>query len=166
MDRLRVVGPTKRCHTRRVQIYVDGDGCPVKQEIFKVAKRYALPVHVVANGWMQTPDAPRVQMVIVGQELDAADDWIVERAGAEDVVITTDIPLAARCVAKKASVLHPTGKRFTEDDVGTALALRDLLASLREAGTRTGGPAPFQERDRSQFLQALDAAIQRGTRKR
>ena len=148
-----------------MQIYVDGDGCPVKPEIFRVAKRYGLSVHVVANGWMPTPDAPRVQMVIVGQELDAADDWIVAHAGAEDLVITTDIPLAARCVAKRSAVLHPTGKRFTEDDVGTALALRDLLASLREAGTRTGGPAPFQERDRSQFLQALDAAIQRGTRK-
>lgn len=131
-----------------------------------MAKRYGLAVHVVANGWMQTPDAPRVQMVVVGQDLNAADDWIVEHAGAEDVVVTTDIPLAARCVARQAAVLHPTGKRFTENDVGSALAMRDLLTSLRDAGGRTGGPAPFEERDRSQFLQALDAAIQRGARKR
>jgi uncharacterized protein YaiI (UPF0178 family) len=115
---------------------------------------------------MQTPAAPQVQMVIVGQELDAADDWIVAHAGAEDLVVTTDIPLAARCVARKAAVLHPTGKPFTENDVGTALAMRDLLTSLREAGARTSGPAPFQERDRSQFLQALDAAIQRAARKK
>lgn len=148
-----------------MQIYVDGDGCPVRPEIFRVAKRYGLTVHVVANGWMQTPDAPRVQMVVVGQGLDAADDWIVEHAGADDVVVTTDIPLAARCVARQAAVLHPTGKRFTENDVGSALAMRDLLTSLREAGGQTSGPAPFEERDRSQFLQALNAAIQRGSRK-
>jgi uncharacterized protein YaiI (UPF0178 family) len=149
-----------------VEIYVDADGCPVKQEVFRVAKRYGLPVHVVANGWLQTPDAPRVRMVVVGQGLDAADDWIVEHAGPEDVVVTADVPLAARCVARKAAVLHPNGRPFTEDDVGGALALRDLLARLRESGARTGGPAPFRERDRSQFLQALDAAIQRGSRKR
>src|SRR5688572_14196554 len=105
-----------------VQIYVDADGCPVREEVFRVAKRYALAVHVVANGWMATPDAPRVAMVVVGQGLDAADDWIVAHAGASDVVVTADIPLAARCVAKNASVLHPTGKRFTPNDVGGALA--------------------------------------------
>jgi uncharacterized protein YaiI (UPF0178 family) len=147
-----------------VHIYVDADGCPVREEIFRVAKRYGLSVSVVANGWMQTPDAPRVQMVVVGQGLDAADDWIVEHAGPDDVVVTADVPLAARCVARQAGVIHPTGKRFTENDVGGALAMRDLLTSLREAGGRTGGPA-LADRDRSQFLQALDAAIQRGLRK-
>ena len=149
-----------------MQIYVDGDGCPVRPEVFKVAKRYGLTVHVVANGWMPTPASPEVRMVMVGQELDAADDWIVAHAGAGDLVVTTDIPLAARCVALQAAVLHPTGKAFTENDVGAALAMRDLLASLREAGARTGGPPHFQERDRSRFLQALDAAVQRAGRKR
>ncbi len=149
-----------------MQIYVDADGCPVKAEVFRVAKRYAVEVRVVANGWMETPDAPRVAMVVVGQGADAADDWIAERAGADDLVVTGDIPLAARCVAKGAAVLHPTGRRFTENDIGSALALRDLLAHLRESGERTGGPAPFHDRDRSQFLQALDVAIQRGRRKR
>ena len=145
---------------------MDADGCPVKPEIFRVAKRYEIAVHVVSNGWIQTPDAPRVEMVLVGQGLNAADDWIVEHVEADDVVVTTDIPLAARCVAKGAAVLHPTGRPFTEDDIGSALAMRDLLANLRESGERTRGPAPFQDRDRSQFLQALDVAIQRGRKKR
>lgn len=147
-----------------MQIYVDADGCPVRPEVFRVAKRYGMTVHVVANAWMQTPDAPRVQMVVVGAGLDAADDWIVAHAGPEDLVVTTDVPLAARCVARRTAVLHPMGRPFTENDVGSALAMRDLLAGLREAGVRTGGPPPFQERDRSRFLQALDAAIQRGRR--
>ena len=148
-----------------MQIYVDADGCPVKPEIFRVAERYKMQVHVVANGWMQVPESPRVAMVLVSHGPDEADDWIVERATADDVVVTTDIPLAARCVAKGAVVLHPTGRRFTESDIGSALAMRDLLARLRESGEHTGGPAPFADRDRSQFLQALDAVIQKGRRK-
>ena len=150
-----------------MRILVDGDGCPVKSEVYRVARRYGLRVHLVANSWMQAPDtadASVVEMVVVGQGLNAADDWIVEHAGSDDIVITADIPLAARCVAKGAAVLHPTGRRFTDDDIGSALAVRDLLAGHREAGTRTRGPAPFADHDRSQFLQSLDAAIQRGRR--
>ena len=145
-------------------IYVDADGCPVRQEVFRVAKRYALEVRVVANGGVETPADPRVEMVMVGNGLDAADDWIVEHVEAADVVVTADIPLAARCVAKRATVIHPTGRPFNEHDIGSALAVRDLLKSLRESGQKTRGPAPFSDRDRSQFLQALDGAIQRGRR--
>jgi uncharacterized protein YaiI (UPF0178 family) len=149
-----------------VQIYVDADGCPVRAEVYRVAKRYGLPVRVVANGWMQTPADATVEMVVVGQGLDAADDWIVERATKEDVVVTADIPLASRCLAKGAVVLHPNGRPFTENDIGGALALRSVLAHLRESGETTSGPAPFRDRDRSQFLQALDRAVQQGRRRR
>jgi len=149
-----------------VRIHVDADGCPVKPEVYRVAKRYALPVFVVANAWIETPRDPLVEMVVVPKGLNSADDWIAENALAVDIVVTADIPLAARCVAKGSTVLHPAGRPFTDDDIGSALALRGLLAHLREAGEITGGPAPFQDRDRSQFLQALDAAIQRGRRKK
>src|SRR5688572_10381372 len=105
-------------------------------------------------------------MVVVGGGLDAADDWIVEHVTANDVVVTADIPFAARCVAKRAAVLSPAGRVFTEDGIGSTLAVRDLLTRLRESGERTRGPAPYSDRDRSQFLQALDGAIQRGRRAR
>lgn len=149
-----------------MQILVDADGCPVKQEVYRVAKRCGLDVRLVANKWMQTPDDPRVAMVVVSDGFDAADDWIVEHATAADVVVTADIPLAARCLAKGAFVIDPKGRRFTENDIGGALASRALAAHLRESGLITGGPAPMRDRDRSQFLQALDAAIQEGRRRR
>jgi uncharacterized protein YaiI (UPF0178 family) len=149
-----------------VRIHIDADGCPVKTEIYRVAKRYGLHVLVVANTWIDTPKDPLVEMVTVGTELNAADDWIAEHAAAEDVVVTTDIPLAARCVAKGAAVLHPTGRRYSENDIGSALAMRDLLMTLRESGMTTRGPAPFQDRDRSQFLQALDTAVHQHGKKR
>ena len=149
-----------------MRILVDADGCPVKAEVYRVAKRCEVGVRVVANAWMETPPAPAVEMVVVEKGPNSADDWIAEHAEADDIVVTADIPLAARCVAKGAAVLHPNGRPFTDDDVGSALALRDLLARLRDAGEITGGPAPFSDRDRSQFLQALDAAIQRGKRRR
>lgn len=153
-------------YTSRVRIHVDADGCPVKPEVYRVAKRYALHVFVVANARIETPTDPLVEMVVVPKGLNSADDWIADNAVAADIVVTADIPLAARCVAKGSTVLHPAGRPFTDDDIGSALALRGLLAHLREAGQITGGPAPFQDRDRSQFLQALDAAIQRGRRKK
>jgi uncharacterized protein YaiI (UPF0178 family) len=148
-----------------VQIHVDADGCPVKDEVYRVARRCKLQVNVVANKWMQTPTDPLIRMVVVSDGFDAADDWIVAHTDAKDVVVTSDIPLAARCVAKEAAVIDPKGRRFTENDIGSALASRDLMASLRESGLITGGPAPFKDRDRSQFLQALDTAIQAGRRK-
>lgn len=151
-------------YASRVKIHVDADGCPVKQEVYRVAKRCGVHVHVVANTWMQIPAGPGVEMVVVSDGFDAADDWIVEHAEALDVVVTADIPLAARCVAKRAIVIDPKGRRFTEADIGSALASRDLMAHLRESGLITGGPAPFKDRDRSQFLQALDTAIQQARR--
>ena len=138
----------------------------MKPEIYRVALRYGLSVFVVANSGMETPNDPRVESVRVGSGADAADDWIVAHLEATDIVVTTDVPLAARCVAKRAAVLHPTGRRWTEDDIGSALAMRDLLTRLRSEGERTRGPAPFQDRDRSSFLQALDATIQKGLRAR
>jgi uncharacterized protein YaiI (UPF0178 family) len=144
-----------------VRIHVDADGCPVRSEVYRVAARYGVHVHVVANGWVDAPASDSIERVVVERGADAADDWIVDHAATGDVVVTADVPLAARCLAKGAVVLHPTGRPFTEDGIGGALAMRDLLARLRESGARTSGPAPFEARDRSQFLQALDAALRR-----
>ena len=140
-------------------IYVDADGCPVKDETCRVAKRYDVPVTLVANAWLRTPDAARVELVVVGDGLDAADDWIVEQTVPNDIVITGDIPLAARCLEKGARVLGPKGRLFTEDAIGGALAQRELSSQLREHGMMTGGPSPFSGKDRSRFLQRLDDAI-------
>lgn len=131
-----------------------------------MAIRYGIRVAMVANTGMVAPRGADVDVVVVGAGADAADDWIVENATGEDIVVATDIPLAARCLAKGALVLRPDGRRFTEDEIGSALAMRDLLKQLRESGERTRGPAPFQERDRSAFLQALDAAVQQRRRGR
>jgi uncharacterized protein YaiI (UPF0178 family) len=140
-------------------LYVDADACPVKDETQKVADRYGWHVYYVSNTWMQTPESERAELVRVSGDFDAADDWIAERAGAGDLVITTDIPLAARCLANGARVLGPKGKEFNEDSIGSALAKRQMLAQLRESGAVTGGPAPFENKDRSAYLQALDRLI-------
>lgn len=140
-------------------IYVDADACPVKQEIFKVAERHGWTVQVVANGIIALPVHPLVRRVVVGAGFDAADDWIAERAGPGDVVITGDIPLAARCVRAGAAVLAHNGKGFSDRSIGMALASRNLMAELREAGQVTGGPRPFSPRDRSAFLSALHEAL-------
>src|SRR5438045_2919757 len=136
-----------------MRIFVDADGCPVKAEVLRVAKRCDLGVRIVANGNVEMSADPRAERILVGAGADAADDWIVENLEKGDVVVTADVPLAARCVKKGALVVHPTGREFGEDDIGSALAMRDLLTRLRSEGERTRGPAPFQERDRSQFLQ-------------
>jgi uncharacterized protein YaiI (UPF0178 family) len=143
-----------------LDIYVDADGCPVKQEVCRVATRYGLEVILVANARMRVPDDLSVKLVVVDVQFDAADDWIVEHVAENDIVVSADIPLAARCVKKGARVLSPRGRVFTEETIGAALATRDLLAHLREAGTVTGGPPPFARRDRSQFLQRLDEIVQ------
>ena len=149
-----------------LHIYVDADACPVKQEVYRVAKRYQLEVTLVANSWMRIPDERWLKLEVVGEGFDAADDWIVEQVQADDIVITADIPLASRCVKAGASVIGATGKPFTENNIGSALATRDLLSELRGAGEITGGPAPLQKRDRSRFLQTLDEVIQSIRRKR
>jgi len=143
-----------------LHIYVDADACPVKQEVYRVARRYRLPVTLVANSWMHVPDDEAFTIHIVQDAFDAADDWIVDRVESDDVVITADIPLASRCMQKGARAIGPTGRPFTEDNIGDAVATRDLLAVLRGAGEITGGPAPLEKRDRSRFLQALDHVIQ------
>ncbi len=140
-------------------IYVDADACPVKDEIYRVAKRYALRVVLVANSGLRVPDDGEVTLVVVGDGFDEADDWIVEQAERDDIVVTTDIPLAGRCVAKGAHALNPKGHAFTEENIGGALANREFLASMREHGTMTGGPSPFSAQDRSRFLQRLDNVI-------
>jgi len=143
-----------------LHIFVDADACPVKQEVFRVAGRYHLEVTLVANSRMRVPQEAWIALEVVGAGPDAADDWIVEHVGPDDIVITADIPLASRCLKEGARVLGTTGKPFTEDNIGGAVATRDLLSDLRSAGEITGGPPPLQKRDRSRFLQQLDEVIQ------
>jgi uncharacterized protein YaiI (UPF0178 family) len=145
-------------------IYVDADACPVKQEVYTVAERHRWPVVVVANSPMMIPRDQDVRLQLVPSGLDAADDWIAERAGPGDVVVTADVPLASRCVKAGAAVIAPNGKPFTEASIGLSVAVRDLMTDLRSAGAITGGPKPFGREDRSRFLQALHQAIVRATR--
>ncbi len=140
-------------------VYVDADACPVKDEVYRVAQRYGLRVVLVSNAWLRAPKEEWLELVIVGAELDAADAWIVEHVTQADIVVTADIPLAALCLEKGAGVLGPRGRPFTEDSIGDALATRDLMSQLREMGEVSGGPPPFEKRDRSTFLQALDRMI-------
>jgi uncharacterized protein len=143
-----------------LHIFLDADACPVKPEVYRVAGRYRLFVTLVANAWMRTPNEQWIALEVVADGFDAADDWIVEHIGPDDIVITADIPLASRCLKKGARAIAPTGKPFTEDNIGEAVAIRDLLSELRGAGEITGGPPPLKKRDRSRFLQRLDAMIQ------
>ena len=143
-----------------LEIFIDADACPVKQEIYRVAQRYGLHVTVVANSRMKIPNGDWIKLVVVKGQFDAADDWIIEHAAANDIVISGDIPLAARCLEKGARVIGLRGNIFTQDSIGNALASRALLTQLREFGTITGGPAPFENRDRSRLLQSLDETIQ------
>jgi uncharacterized protein YaiI (UPF0178 family) len=149
-----------------IAIYIDADACPVKQEVYRVAERHvlkgaALKVFVVSNSPIAVPRDEMVERVVVGGGMDEADNWIAERAGRGDIVITADIPLASRCVKAGATVLAPNGKPFTEESIGMTLATRNLMDSLRSAGAITGGPKPFAPRDRSNFLSALDQALVR-----
>ena len=148
-----------------IRIFVDADACPIKPEIYKVAERYGLKVYVVANAFMAVPRSDMIERVIVPEGPDIADNWIAERATESDIVITADIPLAGRCVKKGATVIGPTGKLFTEDSIGMALATRDLLTDLRSAGATTRGPPPLSRQDISRFLSALDLAVTRLKRK-
>jgi uncharacterized protein YaiI (UPF0178 family) len=143
-----------------LDIYVDADGCPVKEETYRVAERYGLKVILVADSWMRAPDEEWIELVVVSGGFDAADDWIAEHVQEDDIVITGDVPLADRCVKAGARVLSPRGRVLDAGNVGSALAARDLSAYLREIGLQTGGPAPFEKRDRSQFLQRLDEIVQ------
>ena len=144
-----------------IAIYVDADACPVKAEVYRVAERHRLKVHVVANSFIAVPREPFIERVVVGGGFDAADDWIAERVSRGDIVVTADVPLASRCVKAGADAIAPNGRAFTEASVGMALATRNLMQDLREAGAVTGGPKPFSARDRSVFLSALDLAVVR-----
>ena len=144
-----------------IQIYVDADACPVKNEVYRVAERHGLKVLVVCNSPIAVPREPWIERVVVGAATDAADDWIAERASPGDIVITADVPLASRSVKAGATVIAPNGKAFNEDSIGLTVATRNLLHDLRSAGAITGGPKPFAPRDRSRFLSALDRAIVR-----
>jgi uncharacterized protein len=143
-----------------LHIFVDADSCPVKEEVYRVARRYGLRVTLVANSPMRTPAEEWLSLHLVSDGLDAADDWIVEHVMPSDIVVTADIPLANRCIKQGARVIGPTGKPFTERSIGAAVATRNLLAELREAGESTRGPKPLERRDRSRFLGTLDEIIQ------
>ena len=150
-----------------MSFYVDADACPVKDEVYRVARRYAIKVFVVANAPIRVPREDLIEFVEVRGGFDVADDWIAERAGVGDIVITSDIPLADRCLRRGSRVLGPKGHEFTEDAIGSALATRALLDMLRQSGENGGGPAPFTKTDRSRFLSKLDDlanAIRRASR--
>jgi hypothetical protein len=149
-----------------ITIYIDADGCPVKNEVYRVAKRFGLKVCLVSNSRMGIPQEELFELVIVNEGFNAADDWIVEQVRDNDVVISADIPLAARCLEKDARVIDPRGRVFTKESIGDALANRELMAYLRDMGNMTGGPAPFEKRDRSRFLQRLDDVLQAAVRVR
>lgn len=142
-------------------ILVDADACPVKDEIYRVALRHEVPATIVSNARLRIPEHPLLTRTVVGDAFDAADDWIAERANAATIVITADILLADRCLKAGAAVLAPTGKPFTAASIGSAIAVRAIMADLRAGGDQLGGPAPFAKADRSRFLQALDTAIVR-----
>jgi uncharacterized protein YaiI (UPF0178 family) len=160
------VSSSPALQAKPIAIYIDADACPVKPEVYRAAERHvlkgaALKVFVVSNSPIAVPRDEMVERVVVGGGMDEADNWIAERAGRGDVVITADVPLASRCVKTGATVIAPNGKPFTEDSIGMTLATRNLMDSLRRAGAVTGGPKPFGPRDRSQFLSALDQALVR-----
>lgn len=144
-----------------IQIFIDADACPVKDEVYRVATRHKVKTFVIANSFMQIPRDPMVERILVPSGLDVADDWIAERSRRGIVVVTADIPLAARCIKAGADVIAPNGRPFTEQSIGNILATRNLMDELRSAGAITSGPPPFAAKDRSAFLSALDLALVR-----
>ena len=149
-----------------ITIYVDGDACPVKDEVYKVAGRYGLQTFVVANAFFQIPTSPLIVRMVVDAGPDVADDWIAARIEPGDIAITNDIPLAERVLAAGGAAIAPNGRPFTADTIGSAIAQRALMEQIRSTGEITGGPKPFAAADRSQFLQAMDQAIQKELKRR
>ncbi|HEB79366.1 MAG TPA: YaiI/YqxD family protein [Rhodospirillales bacterium] len=147
-----------------VDIYIDADACPVKEETIGVAARHGLKTYLVSDGGIRPSQNPRVELVIVAQGADAADDWIADHIQKADICVTNDIPLAARCLKLDALAIKPNGKPFTENGIGMALANRELMQALRESGEITGGPKPFSKSDRSQFLNRLETTVQAAKR--
>ncbi|MBS4075228.1 YaiI/YqxD family protein [Ameyamaea chiangmaiensis] len=148
------------------RIFIDSDACPVKDEVYRVAGRYSVSVFVVSNRMIAVPDSPLVERVVVAAGPDVADDWIAEHVVDQDIVITADIPLAARCVEKGAHVLEPKGRLLDGDAIGMALAMRNLMTDLRSAGVMTSGGAAFGKADRSRFLSQLDTLVVKARRPR
>lgn len=147
-----------------VRILVDADACPVKEEVYKVAFRHDVRVTIVSNAWLRVPDHPLIDRVVVSDRFDAADDWIAGNASPGAIIITADILLADRCLKAEAAVLAPTGRPFTANSIGAAIATRAIMADLRAGGDAIGGPAPFSKADRSRFLQTLDEAVVKAKR--
>jgi hypothetical protein len=146
------------------EVFIDADACPVKKEVYRVAERHRVNVKVVANTPMFVPEAAWIELVVVGDGFDAADDWIAAHAGPHDIVVSDDIPLAARCLQKGARVVGSRGRAFTEASIGEALATREMLSQLREHGLIGGGPAPFEPKDRSRFLERFDTFLRAALR--
>ncbi len=144
-----------------IQILVDADACPVKDEIYKVALRHDVPVMVVSNSPIRIPTHPLISRTVVGDRFDAADDWVAERVTDGTIVITADILLADRSLKMSGVVIAPTGKRFTTASIGNAIAVRAIMADLRAGGDNVGGPAAFSKADRSRFLSTLDETLVR-----
>ena len=144
-----------------IAILIDADACPVKEEAYRVARRYDVPVKVVSNAWLNVPREPLVERIVVDAGFDAADDWIAERADAASIIVTADILLADRCLKRGATVIAPNGKPFDAASIGNAVAQRALMADLRAMGEVSGGPAPFAKADRSRFLSTLDETVNR-----
>ncbi len=151
--------------TVTIEIFVDADACPVKDEVLRVATRHQITVHMVSNSWMRLENNPLINQVVVPEGPDVADDWIAEHIQPGQIAITADIPLADRCVKAGATVMAHTGKLFTEESIGMALAMRNLMTELRETGEITGGPAGFTKKDRSRLLSSLEQAIQTAKRR-
>ena len=149
-----------------IQVFIDADACPVKDEVYKVAERYGLKTYVVSNAFMMIPRSPMIERVIVDAGPDVADDWIAEHVAKGDVAITNDIPLAERVLQAGGHAVSPSGRPFTPDSIGSAIAQRALMEQIRSTGEITGGPKPFDRNDRSRFLQALDEIIQKERRRR
>ena len=149
-----------------VNIYVDADGCPVKDETVRVATRHGLKTYIVCDGGIRPSQSPLVELVIVAQGADAADDWIAAHIQNADICVTNDIPLAARCLERGALAIKPNGEPFTENGIGIALAERELMRSLRERGEIIGGPKPFGKSDRSEFLSRLETTVQAAKRRK
>lgn len=149
-----------------MRIFIDADACPVKDEIYKVAARYALKTFVVCNSFIRVPSSPAIELRIVEAGPDVADDWIAGEVQTGDIVVTNDIPLADRVLKAGAAAISPSGRPFTADSIGSALAQRSIMEHIRSTGEITGGPPPFAPSDRSRFLQALDEAVQRERRRK
>jgi uncharacterized protein YaiI (UPF0178 family) len=152
--------------TRAIEIFIDADACPVKDETYKVAQRYGLKVWVVANAYIMVPAHPKIERVVVEAGPDIADDWIAERVQPGDIVVTNDIPLAERTLQAGGAAISGAGRPFTKDSIGSAIAQRAIMEQIRSTGAITGGPKPFDRNDRSRFLQALDEAVNKSIRAR